>query len=165
MAEIIPDQILAAELKETANLSDDEARAEIHRIAIVQPALAEYFRVMTEDSSAGARSSELAMFIAIYRVFEKQCGTLQRVGTKRVEEFADRNEQTMIHVRIRRPGESFLSAAMASSVRQPSLLAYVSQLIFTPDEHVPGLPGFHQDGLMVIMKTVIDVLDSAVRVN
>jgi len=43
MAEIIPDQILDAALKDIANFSDAEARAEIDRISIVQPALVEYF--------------------------------------------------------------------------------------------------------------------------
>ena len=38
MAEIIPDQILDAALKEIANFSDAEARAEIDRISVVQPA-------------------------------------------------------------------------------------------------------------------------------
>ena len=54
---------------------------------------------------------------------------------------------------------------MASSVSQPSLLAYVFKSICTPGEDVPELSGVQQDGLMIIMKTVIDVLDSAVYAN
>ena len=90
MAEIIPDQILDAALKEIANFSDAEARAEIDRISIVQPALVEYFLAMTEDSSEDVQSFASAMFIAIHKVFEKQFGPLQKVGTKRVEQIADR---------------------------------------------------------------------------
>jgi hypothetical protein len=39
MAETIPDRVLDAALKEIANFSDAEARAEIDRISMVQPAL------------------------------------------------------------------------------------------------------------------------------
>lgn len=165
MAEIIPDQILDAALKEIANFSDAEARAEIDRISIVQPALVEYFIAMTEDSSEDVQSFASAMFIAIHKVFEKQFGPLQKVGTKRVEQIADRNEQAMIYLRIRQPEEEefgFVSAAMARSVSQPSLLAYVFELIRTPKGNVPELSEIEQDGLAVIMKTAIDVLDSAV---
>jgi len=163
MAEIIPDQILDAALKEIANFSDAEARAEIDRISIMQPALVEYFIAMTEDSSEDVQSFASAMFVAIHKVFEKQFGPLQKVGTKRVEQIADRNEQAMIYLRIRQPEEEgFVSAAMARSVSQPSLLAYVFELIRTPKGNVPELSEIKQDGLAVIMKTVIDVLDSAV---
>jgi len=165
MAEIIPDQILDAALKETADFSDDETRMEIHRISIVQPALVTYFTVMIEDSSESVQGFALAMFIAIHKVFEKQFGMFQKVGTKRVEEIANRNEQGMIYVRIRQPEEAYLSAFMASSVSQPSLLAYVFKSICTPGEDVPELSEVQQDGLMIIMKTVIDVLDSAVHAN
>ena len=82
-----------------------------------------------------------------------------------MERIADRNEEAMIYLGIRRPEEAFLSAAMASSVSQPSLLAYVCESISTPDENVPELSGVQQDGLLIIMKTVIDVLDSAVYAN
>ena len=71
MAEIIPDQILDAALKDIANFSDAEARAEIDRISIVQPALVEYFIAMTEDSSEDVQSFASAMFVAIHKVFEK----------------------------------------------------------------------------------------------
>jgi len=163
MAEIIPDQILDAALKDIANFSDAEARAEIDRISIVQPALVEYFIAMTEDSSEDVQSFASAMFVAIHKVFEKQFGPLQKVGTKRVEQIADRNEQAMIYLRIRQPEEEgFVSATMARSVSQPSLLAYVFELIRTPKGNVPELSEIKQDGLAVIMKTVIDVLDSAV---
>ena len=163
MAEIIPDQILDAALKEIANFSDAEARAEIDRISIVQPALVEYFLAMTEDSSEDVQSFASAMFIAIHKVFEKQFGPLQKVGTKRVEQIADRNEQAMIYLRIRQPEEEgFVSPAMARSVSQPSLLAYVFGLIRAPKGNVPELSEIKQDGLAVIMKTAIDVLDSAV---
>src|SRR6267378_2855146 len=162
MAEIIPDQILDAALKDIANFSDAEARAEIDRISIVQPALVEYFIAMTEDSSEDVQSFASA-FVAIHKVFEKQFGPLQKVGTKRVEQIADRNEQAMIYLRIRQPEEEgFVSAAMARSVSQPSLLAYVFELIRTPKGNVPELSEVKQDALAVIMKTVIDVLDSAV---
>ncbi len=163
MAEIIPDQILDAALKDIANFSDAEARAEIDRISIVQPALVEYFIAMTEDSSEDVQSFASAMFVAIHKVFEKQFGPLQKVGTKRVEQIADRNEQAMIYLRIHQPEEEgFVSAAMARSVSQPSLLAYVFELIRTPKGNVPELSEIKQHGLAVIMKTVIDVLDSAV---
>jgi hypothetical protein len=140
MAETIPDQILDAALKEIANFSDAEARAEIDRISIVQPALVEYFIAMTEDSSEDVQSLASAMFIAIHKVFEKQFGQVEKVGTKRVEQIADRNEQAMIYLRIRQPEEEgFVSADMASSVSQPSLLAYVFELIRTPKGNVPEL--------------------------
>ena len=103
------------------------------------------------------------MFIAIHKVFEKQFGPLQKVETKRVEQIADRNEQAMIYLRIRQPEEEgFVSAGIAHSVRQPSLLAYVFELIRTSKGNVLELSEIKQDGLAVIMKTVIDVLDSAV---
>jgi hypothetical protein len=120
MAEIIPDQILDAALKEIANFSDAEARAEIDRISVVQPALIEYFIAMTEDSSEDVQSFASAIFIAIHKVFEKQFGPLQKVGTKRVEQIADRNEQAMIYLRIRQPEEEgFVSAAMGP-LHQPA---------------------------------------------
>jgi hypothetical protein len=44
--------------------------------------------------------------------------------TKQVEQIADRNVQAMIYLRIRVSEEApFLSAFMASSMSQPSLLA------------------------------------------
>jgi hypothetical protein len=165
MAEIIPDQILDTALKSIASLSDAEARVEIDQISIVQPALVEYFVTMIEDSSGEVQSFASAMFIALYKVFEKRFGPLQNMGTERVEQLADRNEEAMIYLRIRQPEEEFVSAAMALSVSQPSLLAYVFESILTPKGNVPELSGIEQDGLTVIMKTVIDVLDSAVYAN
>ena len=52
----------------------------------MQPALVAYFTAMIEDSSDGVEGFALAMFIAIHKVFEKQFGTLQKVGTKRWNE-------------------------------------------------------------------------------
>jgi hypothetical protein len=165
MAHIIPDQILDAALDEIVKSSDAEARAEIGRISTMQPALAEYFMVMIKDSEAYVQGFALAMFIALHTVFEKQFGRLQKVGTKTVEQIADRNEQAMIYLRIRQPDEEAFSAALADSVRQPSLLAYVSASIFTPEVNEPELSEIQQDGLWIIMKTVIDALDSAVYPN
>ena len=71
----------------------------------------------------------------------------------------------MIYLRIRQPEEALVSAAMARSASQPSLLAYVLELIHTPEGNVPDLSEVKQGGLVVIMKTVIDVLDSAVYAN
>jgi hypothetical protein len=163
MAEIIPEQVLDAALKEIVNFSDVEARGEIDRISLVQPALVEYFIAMTEDS-ADVQNFAAAMFIAIHKVFEQQFGPLHKVGTKRVEQIADHNEQAMIYLRIRQPEEEgFVSAGLA--VGQPRLLAYVFGLIRTPKGNEPELSEIEQDGLAVIMKTVIDVLDSAVDVK
>ena len=164
MAEIISDKSLDAALKEIAGFSEAEVRMEINGISSVQPALVTYFIAMTEDYSEGIQSFASAMFIAIHKIFEKQFGPLQKVGTKRVEQIADRNEQVMIYVRIRQPEEAaLLPAAMAGSASQPSLLAYVSESIGTAQEKLPDLSAFRQDCLVVILKTVIDVLDSAVH--
>jgi hypothetical protein len=133
MAKMIPGQILDAALKEAGNFSDDEAQ-EIYRISIVQPALVEYLTAMMKDSSEGVQGFASGMFIAIHQVFEKQFGKLQKVGTQRVEQIADRNEQAMIYLRIRQPEIAFLPPAMASSGSQPSLLAYVFESIRTADE-------------------------------
>ena len=163
MSEMIPAELLDAACREIAGYSNDESQATVRRLSTAQPALFSYFMQMTEDSSEAEQAFAGHLFQAIYKVFDQQFGgRLRNVGRKQVEQIADHNEQAMIYLRIRHPEEQILSDAMPWSVPQLYLLVYVHQLIFVPHEGLPQLSEISQDGLLIVMKTVIDVLDSAI---
>jgi hypothetical protein len=52
---------------------------------------------------------------------------------------------------------------MAYAQHQPALFRYVSECVFEPEEDSPELSEVDQGLLSLIMKTVIDALDSSVR--
>src|SRR5581483_10773670 len=94
MAEAITENILEIACEEVADYSDDEARAEMERIATIQPALLAYVMASSEDLSTEAQEVALYIFVVIHKAFEHQFGKrLQKAGMKQVEEVCDGNDE------------------------------------------------------------------------
>jgi hypothetical protein len=163
MADIISDEIVDRVCEEVGTYSDEQARAEMTRLSKQQPGLLAYVMGVSEDLPPDAQELAVYMFVVIHRTFEQQFGNrLQNAGIDRIEHIAEMNEEAMLKL-AERDDEELPETAMAYAQHQPALLGYVSECLFEPEEGFPQLSEEDQGVLTLIMKTVIDVLDSSVR--
>jgi hypothetical protein len=162
MAENIGEDVVDNVCEEVAGFSEDQARSEMATISEKQPALLAYVMASTEDLSEDAHELGIYMFVIIHRTFQKQFGKrLQNAGLARVEEIRDANEKKLEELVGK--DDEVLETAVRLSQTQPALFGYVSECLIEPDEDETELPEDEQGILFLVMKTVIEVLDSSVR--
>jgi hypothetical protein len=161
--ENIPDEIVESACETIAGFSDDEARGEITRLNKAQPALLAYVMAETEELGNDAKELALYMFVVVYRMYEMHFGKrLQNVGVKLVEEIRDRNADTMESLLGADEGV-LMEAAISQSAHQPAVMQYVGGCLFEPaDEEDVELSDDEQGAVFIVLKTVIDALDSSV---
>lgn len=162
MADVISEETLDSACEEIGNLSDQEGRSEIERLSKNQPALLAYVMASSEDLSTEAQEIALYMFVVLHKSFEKQFGKrLQNAGMKRIEQISDANMQAMDELIGHE--EDIEEAAVNHSRNQPNLFRYVCEVLLEPEEDDVEMTEEDQGAITMIMKTVIDVLDSSVR--
>jgi len=87
---------------------------------------------------------------------------LQKVGPKRIEAVHDKNIETLD--RLIGADEHWLErTAIVQSEKQPWVWKYVVESIFEPDDPDVDLSEVDQGQLSIILRTVVDALDSSVR--
>jgi hypothetical protein len=162
-SKIVSEQTVEAAWKKIGGLSNDEARRHIQRIFRKQPALGSFVNAFSEDLSDSA--AELAVFIlvVIIEVFGAQFGKrLQNVGPKRIESIHADNLD-MLERLIGADEQWVARAAVVESEEQPYVWKYVPQCLFEREDPEISLSEEDQGSLALIMKTVIDALDSSIR--
>jgi hypothetical protein len=162
MANLISDETLDSACEEVGNYSDDQARFEMERLSKAQPALLAYVMASTEDLEPEAQEVAIYMFVVIHKAFEKQfADRLQVADINSVEQISDANDQAILELFA--DDERIPEAAAAYVQKQPVLFNYVAECFTEPEEGESELSEDDQGALSVVMKTVIDVLDSSVR--
>ncbi len=162
-SKIVPEQVVEAAWLEIGGLSEDQARLHMQRLSRRQRALLAFVTTFSEELSKDGAELAIYMFVAIVQIFEMHLGRrLQNVGPKRIESTHEENLNMLdrlIGVR-----ERWLErAAFAQSEKQPWVWKYVVECLFEPDDQELNLSEEDQGLLAIIMKTVIDALDSSVR--
>jgi hypothetical protein len=160
---IVPEQVVETAWLEIAELSEDQARLHMQHLSRRQPALLAFVTTFSEDLSKDGAELGIYMFVAIVHMFEKHFGRrLQNVGPKRIESTHEENVKMLD--RLTGAHERWLEqAAVAQSEKQPWIWKYVVECLFEPDDQELNLSEEDQGSLAIIMKTVIDALDSSVR--
>ena len=135
----------------------------MQRLSRRQPALLAFVTTFSEDLSKDGAELGIYMFVAIVHMFEMHFGKrLQSVGPKRIESTYEENVKmldrlTGVHERWHE------RAAVAQSEKQPLVWKYVVECLFEPADPELNLSEEDQGSLAIIMRTVIDALDSSIR--
>src|SRR5215475_8083345 len=161
-SKIIPEQVVEAAWLEIGELSEDQARLHMQRLSRRQPALLAFATAFSEDLSKDGAELAIYMFVAIVHMFEMHFGRrLQNVGPKRIESTHEENLK-MLDRLTGAQERSFERAAFAQSEKQPWVWKCVVECLFEPDDPELNLSEEDQGSLAIIMKTVVDALDSSV---
>ena len=162
-SKIVPEQVVEAARLEIEGLSEDQARLHMQRLSRRQPALLAFVNTFSEDLSKDGAELGIYMFVAIVHMFEMHLGKrLQNVGPKRIESTHEENVKMLD--RLAGAHERWLErTAVAQSEKQPWVWKYVVEGLFEPDDPELDLSEEDQGSLAIIMRTVIDALDSSVR--
>jgi len=162
-SKIVPEQVVEVVCLEIGRLSEDEARLHMHRLSRRQPALLAFVTAFSEDLTKDGAELAIYMFVVIVHMFEMHFGKrLQNVGPKRIESTHEENVKMLD--RLTGAHERWLDrAAVAQSEKQPWVWKYVVECLFEPDDPELSLSEEDQGSLAIIMRTVIDALDSSVR--
>jgi hypothetical protein len=162
-SKIVPEQVVDAACLEIGGLSEDQGRLHMQRLSRRQPALLAFVTTFSEDLSKDGAELGIYMFVAIVHMFEMHFGKrLQNAGPKRIESTHEKNLKMLD--RLTGAHERWLEgAAVAQSEKQPWVWKYVVECLFEPDDPKLNLSEEDQGSLAIIMRTVIDVLDSSIR--
>ena len=162
-SKIVPEQVVEAAWLEIGGRSDDQAHLHMQRLSRKQPALLAFVTTFSEDLSKDGAELAIYMFVAIVHMFEMHFGKrLQNVGPKRIESTYEENVKILD--RLTGAHERWLErAAVAQSEKQPWIWKYVVECLFEPEEPELNLSEEDQGSLAIIMRTVIDALNSSVR--
>src|SRR5262245_47316054 len=162
-SKIVPEQVVDAACLEIGGLPEDQGRVPMQRLSRRQPALLAFVTTFSEDLSKDGAELGICMFVAIGHIFETHFGKrLQNVGPKRIESMHEENVKMLD--RLTGAHERWLErAAVAQSKKQPWVWKYVVECLFEPDDQEINLSEEDQGLLAIIMRTVVDALDSSVR--
>ena len=159
---IIPEEVVEAAWVKIGSMSDNEARLHMQRLSRKQPALLAFVTALSEDLSQNGSESAIYMFVTIVEMFETHFGKrLRNVGPKRVDSAHEVNAR-ILEGMAGASEKPFEQAAIAQSENQPWVWRYVLEYMFETDDESPAQSEEDQGTLALIMKTVIDALDSSV---
>jgi hypothetical protein len=160
---IVPDQIVEAAYLQIGELSDDQSRNHMERLFGRQPELLAFVTALSENLSDQGAELAVYMFVVVVHTFETHFGNrLQKVDRKLIK--STHKENMKMLDRLISADERWLErTAVAQSERQPWVWKYVVECLFDPDDPELRLTEEDQGSLAILMKTVIDVLDSSVR--
>ena len=162
-SKIVPEEVVEAACLEIAELSEDQARLHMQRLSRRQPALLAFVTAFSEDLSKEGAEFGIYTFVTIVHMFEVHFGKrLQSVGPTRVESTHEENIR-MLESLTGAHERWIEQVAVAQSGKQPWVWKYVVECLFEPDDQEIKLSEEDQGTLAMVMKTVIDVLDSSVR--
>jgi len=160
---IISEQIVEAASQEIGGLSDEQARRHMNQVSRAQPALLAFVSAFSEDLDQEAAELAIYLFVVTVRTFEMEFGKrLQNVGPKRIESIHDANLKVLDGL-LHADDSELERAAIAQSAKQPWVWKYVAKSLFESDDEDMNLSREDQASLSMIMKTVIDALESSVR--
>jgi hypothetical protein len=162
-SKIVPEQVVEAAWLEIGELSEDQARLQMKRLSRRQPALLTFVTTFSEELSKDGAELGIYMFVAIVHMFEMHFGKrLQNVGPKRIESIHEENMNMLD--RLTDADDRWLErTALAQTEKQPWVWKYVVECLFEPDDEEPNLSEEDQGSLAIIMRTVIDALNTSVR--
>jgi hypothetical protein len=160
---IVPEEVVDAAWEEIGGLSEEQGRQHMQRLSRKQPALLAFVSAFSQDLSQDAAELTIYMFVVVAHMFEMQFGTrVQEVGPKRIEAIYE--DQIRMFEGLADNDEQRLErAAVAQGEKQPWVWKYVTEGLFEPDDPEVNLTEDDQGSVAMIMKTVIDALDSSVR--
>jgi len=162
-SKIVPDQVVESALLDIAGLPEEQASRHMQRVSRLQPALLAFVSAFTEDLSQDAAELGIYMFVVIVRMYETQFGKrLQNVGPKRIESIYDDNVKLLDGL-IGIDERWMERVAIVQGEKQPWVWKYVVECLFEPEDPTLNLSEEDQGSLAIIMRTVIDALDSSVR--
>ena len=162
-SKIVPEEVVEAAWLEIGGLSEDQARLHMQHLSRRQPALLAFVTADSEDLSEDGAELGIYMFVTIVHMFEMHFGKrLQNVGAMRIESIYEENIEMLD--RLTGADEHWLEqTAVAQSEKQPWVWKYVVEGLFEPDDEDLNLSEEDQGSLAIIMRTVIDALNTSVR--
>jgi hypothetical protein len=162
-AKIVPAKVVEAAWLQIGEMSEEQAPLHMQRLSSRQPALLAFVTTFSEDLSKDGAEFAIYMFVAIVHMFEMHFGKrLQNVGIKRIESIHEENVKTLDRL-VGANERSLEQTAVTRTEKQPWIWKCVAECLFESDDPESNLSEEDQGSLAIIMRTVIDALDSSVR--
>src|SRR5215467_155680 len=162
-SKIVPEHVVEAVCLEIGGFSEDQARLHMQHLSRRQPALLAFVNTFSEDLSKDGAELAVYMFVSVVHMFEMHFGKrLQNVGPKRIESIYEENTE-MLDRLTDADERSLERTAIAQSQQQPWVWKYVVECLFEPDDEELDLSEEDQGWLSIMMRTVVDALNSSIR--
>jgi len=163
ISNIIPEEVVEAVCQEIEGSPPNHVRQYIMEILDSQPALYGFVAPFCQDLSPHAERLVGFILAAMIRMFQIHFGKrLQSVSPMPLETLFKKN--AALFDRLLDPDEDVSNRA-ATELRkeQPWVWKYVARCVMKSDHSDLGLGGEDREDLALVMKTVMDALNSSVR--
>lgn len=157
----IPDNIVQSTWRAVATIDPRVARSAMEKFTARQPALIAYVTASTNDSRSDVQEVAIFLLFVIYRMFEQLPGhQIKRISIDKLERRMMENEALI--ERLAQTDDSAREHEIeAQAASQPHVVQYLIEAI---QEHTePELTEDESALIFHVLKTVIDVLDSACK--
>jgi hypothetical protein len=161
----IPREIVESTAARVASMPPRDARRAMERAAGQQPALLAYVMAATEDERAPVHELAIFLYFVVLQIFEAGAGRpVPAIDMDAVASRAEANDEALERLEKGDDGVVDRAAEMATS-RQPAVVGYVVASVFARgDAEADDAIGEDEAGFVfVILRTVIDLLDEAMR--
>jgi hypothetical protein len=157
---LIPEEIVEKSWQEVAGFSPTRANKQMMKIGNDQPELLAFVTASTEMMGQEVKELGIYMFFVVYRMFQKAQGKIKRISSEEIIKCHEHNESLM--ERLEGAHEKFLDRAARIQIsKQPHVMKYVIDALMEEEEGEDAieLTDEHKGFLLLLLRTVIDVLD------
>jgi hypothetical protein len=160
--EPIPEDIVEKTWQEVAGFGPDRAEKEMMKIGNSQPELLAFVTESAREMAEDVKELAIYMFFVVYRMFQETHGKIKKISSEEIIGCYEHNESLM--ERLEAAHEKFLDRAASIQIsKQAYVMKYVVDALMEEEgEDAVELTDGHKGFLILLLKTVIDVLDQKV---
>ena len=160
---MIPKDIVESTWREVSSFERRDVGRLMNKITKRQPVLLAYVLGETQECRSDAHELAVYLFTVVFRMFERLPGQrLKRVSIKQVERRAAQNE-TLLEQLLGAHDRFVERTAQIQAEGQPHVFDYLSEAILAVDDPDLELTEYDSGLVFLVLKTVVDLLDSACR--
>ncbi len=166
--ECISEQTVEQTWQTVADLTPDAAATEMMSMASRQPHLLGFVTAFLEELRDDAREMGTYLLFVVYKIFENSTTEeITKVQPDAIKDQYEVNQELLLDMETDADEEPTLEDfACLESTKQPWVFRYVTEALLEPDDDLPeeeriSLSDEEFGEVVILLKTVIDVLDAA----
>lgn len=163
--EPVSEELVEETWQEVSGLTTDQIVKAMGRVSKSQPRLLDFMMEFVQDLDNEVKELAIYMFFVIVRIFQKSTPkTIKKISTQKIIKCYEKNEDLIqslegVHEKF------FDRIARVQLSSQPWVMKYVVETLFEAPEEADPVELTEEDTgfLFLLFKTVVDLLDKAVR--
>ena len=166
--ECISERTVEQTWQTVSDLAPDVAATAMMAFASQQPHLLGFVTAFLEDLQDDAREMGTYLLFVVYKMFENSTTEeIPRVHPEAIKDQYEANQELMLEMETEADdGQVFEDLAFLETLKHPWVFRYVSEALLEPDDDLPederiSLSEEEIGEVIILLKTVIDVLDKA----